>query len=153
MFEAHNIRVFRRLVWNREKHEYKTNAKIKGVPYVANRIPLICENCFRETLQICAPRKFGAIRYLVLGICCLSLCISTGSGMAELHLRGEHLGTCSDAPCHNWFEQPTRLESFTYLILLHTSNLHITLMIMCTYTCTRTCVFMLTLYMQVHVHV
>ena len=61
--------------------------------------------------------------YLVLYIGRLSLCVGTGSSVAELHLRGEHLGTCSNAPGDDGLEEPSRPQPITYLVLLYAPNL------------------------------
>ena len=44
--------------------------------------------------------------------------------MTKLNLRCEELGTCPNAPGHDWLEQSTRLEPLTYLVLLYPSYLH-----------------------------
>ena len=60
----------------------------------------------------------------VLGISCLSICISMGSGMTKLHLRGKHLGTRASAPGHHGLEQLPRLNQGAHLILFHAPNLY-----------------------------
>lgn len=65
----------------------------------------------------------GCQQGLILSVSRLHLGIGTRPRMTKLHLRGEHLGTCSNTPRDDWLEETTTLDGITESILLYATNL------------------------------
>uniref|UniRef100_A0A182XTQ1 Uncharacterized protein n=1 Tax=Anopheles quadriannulatus TaxID=34691 RepID=A0A182XTQ1_ANOQN len=80
-------------------------------------------NHITESIERCRHMSAGFGKSLVFSRCCFAVRVGARSRMPELHLRGEHSRTRSNAPGNQRLGDAAVLQRFAHFVLLHTANL------------------------------